>query len=455
MYKKILFVSYFFSPDNSIGAYRPTKMLKYLVKNHHYQADLLTVNNLTPKDDEDKIDNFVSNKYVVNFYKKKRTSTYSTFVDENTENRKKLVKVKFFEYAKKFKPLRQTIIFTKQIKYFLNQYRIYFRSKKILKGMDLKTYDYVFSTFSPICTHLIGKYIKRQNKDIVWIADFRDPVFNSFFSNKIFTQYEKRFVERKCMDADIITTVTKGYIQQLYLQNVNKEVYVLYNGFDPDDHSYVCDNIYDKFTLGLFGNLYFGKRDISVVIRCIHELIQSNDIDRDKIQIIYAGENFSTIAKQLTQYNLQGLLSNVGFVSRDQSLKIQKESHVLLLPSWNYKTYFGVIPGKFYEFLMAKTYIVGIVVGDEKNSELKDMIIETDNGFCYEEANDKEDYETLKSIIKTLYQQYVDKKILRKRCFNSEKYSYLKIAEQLHIILETKKKYTKSDSSEYRMESSE
>ena len=46
---KILFISYYFQPDNVIGALRATKLVKFLTRDFNCVCDVITVENETKK----------------------------------------------------------------------------------------------------------------------------------------------------------------------------------------------------------------------------------------------------------------------------------------------------------------------------------------------------------------------------------------------------------------------
>ena len=91
-------------------------------------------------------------------------------------------------------------------------------------------------------------------------------------------------------------------------------------------------------------------------------------------------------------------------MSRLAAVQLQEEADVLLTAVWNNKDYQGVIGGKILTYLMLKKPIIGIVIGDAPNSEIKEIIKNINCGWCYEEANHEQDFTMLKEVILRLYE---------------------------------------------------
>jgi hypothetical protein len=176
--KRVLFVSYFFYPDNAIGAVRSTKILKYLSKSHNFSCDVLTIENDAIKDYFDANQVYYTNKFVI----KTKSKNLGKISIQKKQN--------FSEFKKNSIKLKNIKSKLRKIKNFLNQYIIFYKSKKTIKKMDIMCYDAIFSTYGPSVNHLIGRFVKKLHKNIIWIADFRDPVYVPQISLKILKNYE-------------------------------------------------------------------------------------------------------------------------------------------------------------------------------------------------------------------------------------------------------------------------
>lgn len=94
----------------------------------------------------------------------------------------------------------------------------------------------MLSSFGPLGSHLVARYLKKIKQANFWVADLRDNMQNEDYSkiiNLIYLYFEKDMMVK----ADAITVVSKG--QYSMLQKAvglkrfkNKNVNILYNGYE-------------------------------------------------------------------------------------------------------------------------------------------------------------------------------------------------------------------------------
>src|SRR5699024_7303069 len=104
----------------------------------------------------------------------------------------------------------------------------------------------------------------------------------------------------------------------------------------------------------------------------IRELIKEGQISENEIQFTYAGPNFNWLLGQAQKYKMENILINHGVISRDVALKLQFNSDVVLVATWNENKIDGkgILPGKIYEAIMLKKPLLSIVSGQVPNSEI-------------------------------------------------------------------------------------
>lgn len=414
---RILIISYFFSPDNEIGAVRPTKFAKYLsnMGNDVHVVCLNKKNGTSFYKDENKVNiHRISN---------------NNFITEREVNRENSIQNQIaredeVEKAEIFKEINNI----KRTTYELyKNYDWVNKSEKYIKE-NIKNIEVIFSTYGPLSTHILAERLKKKLK-IKWIADFRDPILfhdESYFKKKYMKNLQKKF----CRNSDYITVVSKGtgeYLLQDDFSNKNK-IYQINNGFDKEDIkiSNKKTNYNKKFRLVYTGTLYQGKRDLSIVFKAIKRL---NIID---IELIYAGKEFGYLRRQAMKYGVEKILINKGYVDREESLALQQSADILLLVTWNESRHQGVIPGKFYEYMLFERPIVAIVNGTICNSELKKIINECNNGICCEEGSNENNVFLIEKFLRENYKQDSHER------FNEieiEKYSYENLTTKLYELM--------------------
>lgn len=398
--KKMLIISQFFAPRNYIASIRATKLAKYI--KIHAKYNLTVITDEIGKNDI--IDPILSNDL--------------EYVD-------KLIRV---SHSKLLHMLRKLPLIPKME-------RLYY-SRKLVKAClrNSSCYDVVLSTSPPLSMHIAAAKVKKRNPNILWVADFRDPI------NKHGTQKEReiylRYINNKAsIQPDLITGISEGCFAG-FQDEYDGKLHVIRNGFDEDDVTDIKTSPNDKFALTYTGKLY--NRDLSVVFRVIEELVNEKKIDINKIQINYAGRQDDIFNQQVQKYNISEIVKMHGLVDRSESLHLQASSSLLLLASWNNAEQTGIITGKFYEYMMIGKPIVCVVVGNLPNSELKQMMEEANAGIVWEEANSDADYPLLKSYILAQYNRFVRNEPLsyEPNCEYIDQFNHKNITKQLLDLIE-------------------
>jgi glycosyltransferase involved in cell wall biosynthesis len=388
MNKRILIVSQCFAPQNKIGAVRPTKLTKYLLRMGYEVTvlcgkDLLSVcDPLLARDLSQMTDvHFVREHSMLRWWKEREKPSASSG---------KPVKQK--AGAEKARPLLNALYL-----YLADRADAAFARACIreVKRMG-RQYDVVLSTYGPLSVHTIACKIKRLGLASKWIADFRDEVATPFTWQKLRLKRYDRMVVRH---ADRITSVSSGYLRVMGLEDKGT---CIYNGFDPEDmEGFVSPTKrQDKLSFIHCGQMYGLQRDLSPFFGALSELIREGEIDAGSVALVYAGRDTRGFVKQASDAGLEACLEGYSFMPRDVALKLQKSSHVLLLPAWNLQNRQGNIPGKLLEYMMLNMPVICCVSGEIPESEIAGIMRSTNIGICYEHANRQEDAPRLKAYIR-------------------------------------------------------
>jgi glycosyltransferase involved in cell wall biosynthesis len=222
----------------------------------------------------------------------------------------------------------------------------------------------IYSTSFPITAHVAAYRLKRRT-GLPWIADFRDLWTENHYGttrNPLRKRLD-RAIERKLLaGADAIVTVSDAWAETLRrLSGGSKRVEVIRNGFDPDDFAEAIRPDADRWTLTYVGSFYGARQDPAPIFESLRRLIAAGTIARADVRIDLVGERDEHVARQLDRFDLARAACWTGFVSHRQSVRHQKQSHLLLLIVPGEEANVGVIPGKLYEYLGAGRPILGIV----------------------------------------------------------------------------------------------
>ena len=419
----ILLVSYYFAPENKMAAVRMSKIAKYLKisipdtqirivtrDSHDVNADLLNSDDLFYYD---KVYRFRSTtwfsiilenllKFISNIYKffrsrklRRKTATIPGEVEKlkNVHGRSGF----FFSTFYTLLELLSSKAFT----------------KNVVKSGHWGEFspDILISSFGPFSSHWIGARFKKRFPHAFWIADFRDSVAVPNINHFPFKKFLRNYPTKICSSADAIVGVSSGCLDNLPF-NQDSRKYVIPNGFDPDDIKNINYNTSEVFTITYVGALYSGRRDLSPLFKVLSDLISEHKIDKNNICVKYAGVSRKQFIEQANNYRLLEIVDASDLIAKSESMRMQLQSNILLMATWNNVGDEGNLTGKFLEYMMMNRPIVALVSGDLGNSTVKMMIEKGNLGVTYEEANRLRDEEKLKEYINKQYKLYKAGKLL-------------------------------------------
>lgn len=463
MKKNLLFICYYYWPDLSIGAVRPTKVIKYLKSK--YEITVLTHKRYGNKNDiyygqyADRIieidtDESVASSQIkklrkTGIYRKLKTKEwkkYDSSIKEEEANISGIVSSNITPRPSFGRKMSQQLV-TLQQEYFNDKKYAGVAIKYIEKNPDeFRGFDAIISTFALMSSHIIADYIREYSTHAVWIADFRDPPILPT-TPWIMRMYYDRWLMKIDRDANWITSVSQGSIDRIRVKHTYKKA-VITNGFDPEDKDAINkDGLFinsnkliihdDSLNFLYAGNMYMEKGFLIPIFKATSLLVSQKKINRNRIHFYKIGNDYSIFARQAKACGIEDCVTNLGIVERKESIALQMSADLLMLASWNTDKEKGIISGKFFEYLLAERPIICCMKGNVPNSELKQWINGHDLGICYEEADDSDDFPKLCSFIEKMYNEKIDSGIIRfntDRAFISQ-FTHDKIAAKFdHLI---------------------
>lgn len=243
-----------------------------------------------------------------------------------------------------------------------------YNSIQYLKTSNVQ-YDVLITSSLPPCVNWLGWYIKSQNEDCLWIADFRDLwtlnhlVEYNFFSKGIDTFFEKKFLSK----ADVITTVSNDLSEQMETFH-QKDVLIVRNGFVPTEFSSIVRNGFffqDKTKIHIVyaGNIYKGRRDPTELLL----LINKSNL-ADKVNLHFFGHYLANLEEIVKANNAQEYCSFHSPLPRNEMLGVLKASNFNLFLESGESDAKGVMPGKIFELIALGNPIITIGPCDDFES---------------------------------------------------------------------------------------
>lgn len=439
--KNILIIADYFAPERSVASIRLTKIAKYLSRNDDCKVTVITsrrenfnkdrllerdLNEILIRSKIIEVNNTSRLRSAFRFINKKHTTKNNVTSSSSNLQTKERKETAISKSLKNLKSLLSSLVII---------YEGHLFSIRAIKKLDnWDEYSTVISTFGFFGPHLLARKIKKKNDSVKWIADFRDPVID--FGDSI-----QWWCDRYCLsvtsNANEVIAVSRG-IKDVLITNDKSRVRIIDNGFDDEELNFVSDSIISndgKFHMVYTGSIY-PRLDMPPLFLAIKELIEEGKICSDLIQIDYAGRSYEGFIKYAKGTNLKDVIINHGYVDRDISLALQRDSHIMILGTWNFKVSPNVMTGKIYEYFMMQKPIIVFVNGDTKNGHLKSLINNNKLGYCYESYNEKVDFIELKDFIYSEYNKFCNNEI-SKLPENKlvSKYSYRNIANEFYKLI--------------------
>lgn len=394
----MLIITYYWPPSGGAGVQRWLKFAKYLLE-FGYQPIIYTPENPEfPVVDESLLDDISEEIEVLkqpiwepyNWYRQflgqKDKKIGAGFVSEKKEPgllHKMSVWIRgnfFIPDARRFwvKPSIQ----------FLNKY---------LKENPV---DLVVSTGPPHSMHLIALGLKNQ-LNIKWIADFRDPWTNiDFYKELMLSSWADK--KHRQLEKEVLTkadkVVTIGYTMTKEMKGLGaKNVETITNGFDEDDFPETEVELDSSFTISHIGT-FSPSRNHPKFWQALAELKAENAEFSKVLKIRTVGVVDHTVASSIEEYGLSENWERIEYVSHSEVLNYQRSSTVLLVSINNTPNATGILPGKFFEYMASGRPILAI---GPKESDIGKVLSKTKAGVIAE----RDDIEGIKQAIMSLFEE--------------------------------------------------
>lgn len=229
----------------------------------------------------------------------------------------------------------------------------------------------LITTYDPWFSLRIGRWVKENFPEkAIWFADFRDPCFNVHESRISYLRVFRKLTFDLLNLVDAIFVVSRS-MKDNFEPLFGGKVFFLPNGFD--DSREIFDARFNeseitlqkslsekKFRIVYTGSLYPRTREIDPILNSLNKLKGSL---RQKISFVYAGLDYEEIRYKFSKCGMSEILVDLGFVSRNEALQIQKNADLLLLIVYTgEKDEEGrsIRTGKVYEYLSSAKPILAI-----------------------------------------------------------------------------------------------
>ena len=423
--KKLLIITYYWPPAGGPGVQRWLKFVKYL-PDFNIQPIVYIPENPTYPIMDAALESEVSEKAIIlknkifepyqlaSFFSKKNTKKISSGIIPNQRKQSFLQKIFLWIRGNVFIPDARFLWVKPSVKYL----------KKYIQENNIDT---IVTSGPPHSLHLIGLQLK-QDLNIKWLADFRDPwtTIGYHKSLKLSSYAEKKHkqLEHQVLNTADTIIVTSKSTKSEFQAITSKPIEVITNGYDVEKVAkYSLDK---KFSLAHIGS-FLSERNPRILWETLQELINENETFKDDFQLKLIGAISQEVLDTLSEFHLQEYVQNLGYVSHQEALEHQRKSQVLLLIEINSEETKSIIPGKLFEYIASERPIIAI---GPKDSDFAEIITTTNTGvfFTYNEKV------KLKALLLEYYNLFINQN-LKVNPIGLQQYSRKNLTEQLVKII--------------------
>ena len=431
--KRVLIITYYWPPSGGSGVQRWLKMSKYLPE-YGWQPVIYTTENAEYPVTDPSLENDVPPDMEV--IRRPIFEPYSFYKKFLGIKKEETVKVGFIEEKEQKKDWKANLSLWVRGNLFIPDARCWWvkPSVRYLKEY-LKEHPVVaiISTGPPHSMHLIAMKL-REDLGIPWIADFRDPwteidYYNDLHLTRWADRKHHRLEHEVLTKADKVVTVAPDGARRLGRLG-NRNVRIIYNGFDHDDEAQTLVSLPKQFTITYLGVLS-RIQNPSNLWQALGELVKEDADFNKNLKINMIGQIDSSVPSAIEENGLSKHVTYSPYIPHSEVSTVHRSSTVLLLllmPDSEPRAK-GLVTGKLFEYLVSGRPI--LCIGPEDGDAAR-IIKETDAGQTVSFG----DKEKTKDIVKVLYHKYLDNALLPNTSKEIEKYSRRALAGEYTRLLD-------------------
>ncbi|MDX2007808.1 MAG: glycosyltransferase [Meiothermus sp.] len=342
---RILILSYFFPPYNTIGAVRVGKLAKYWHERGHEVRVISAENQLEPQtlalgipQQQVTYCKWANLNFWVRLLSREKGDALSS---ATTDERQGLL-------SKLATLYRATVNFPDGkigwYPYALDA------SNKLLEGWKP---DVIYASAHPLTTLLVAERLASRHR-IPWFAELRDLWTQNHYYTYGFPRrdLETRLERRTLSQASGLITVSEPLADSLRTFGLPTET--ILNGFDLEDYPKQTTPPNPKLQIIYTGIIYAGKRDPTPLFQALRQMgEQANEIEAH-----FYGRKLAMVEALAKAQGVAGSVHVHEAVPYQESLRLQKSADALLLLTWDHPSENGVYTGKLFEYIGASRPIL-------------------------------------------------------------------------------------------------
>lgn len=293
--------------------------------------------------------------------------------------------------------------------------------RMVKKRLEKKVASWLITTGPPHATHMVG-YAFRKNKQMRWMADFRDPWVQFFVNQELpmlpVTRKCHQIWEKRVVSAADCVLTTSPKLASIFGEH-NANVHTVLNGFEK-----VLSGEPSKDFIITYAGALKTNQHLNLIRSVLEQLSSSNPTFSEKASLhLYGDHSTNNLPSSFTHQTVVH-----GYQSKKEIDQILPEAHILLLLGNDNPDSHLVIHGKIYEYMAARRPVLAVV---NQHGDMSELIRKHNLGavFLYSETD------KIKKWIEGEFDRYV-KGIPKELQAPSNLFSREKQAEELHLLLD-------------------
>ncbi len=421
--KKVLIITYYWSPSGGSGVQRWLKFVKYL-RDFGIEPVIYTVENPNYALIDDSLGSEIPEG--IEILRKPIWEPYKlASIFSKKKNNQESV-----GFLTKKKSFSSKVISYIRANYFIPDARMFWIKpsvKFLRKYLKENKIEAIISSGPPHSMHLIALKLKKE-LGIKWISDFRDPWTDIDYLHQL--PLTKRSIqkheqlEKKVLQNSDGVIVVGETMRQSYLNDC-KNITVITNGFDQDEveEKVTMDEEFSITHIGLMNE----DRNPKILWQALAKLCKENTSLHNNLKIRLIGKVSEKVVEDIKTYGLLDKLELIDYLPHKEVIKHQQKSQILLLSINNVPSSKGIITGKIFEYLMAKRPIIAIGPTD---GDLAKILDSTNSGAVIE----FNDTNSMVSKLENLYELY-DNNNLQNESSNIQQFHRKQLTENLAKLI--------------------
>jgi len=243
-----------------------------------------------------------------------------------------------------------------------------FAVKAAMAAIAREPFDAIYSTSPPESSHLVALSVQRRT-GLPWVADFRDPWMNLYLFKPPtpFHAAAHRRLERRVCRAAHAVVATKWHESHMINSYPDAAgVTRISNGYDAAEAAVVASGEppRDRFRI-VHAGMLTQNRTALPFLEGLHTLLDENPDFRPRFEVLFVGAREDRNEQAVRSLGLGDVVQFHDTLPHDETLQLERRSHILLLIKHVNPDYEGMVPGKLYEYIGLRRPVLALAPDGE------------------------------------------------------------------------------------------